>query len=291
MKHLVLSTSSSCLTNLNLTHNVQSIPLHLNINNVEFLDGKNINPSSLTHIMQTSPNALAKTSPPTESEIMAIFQNVYTEGYQTVFVCTLSSKFSETYKIVQKCRRSFEDKMNIYIYDSLNLNLTEGAMAYEADLMLSQGKNIAEVTSRLDYIREHSAFFFTLSDLSYITRAKKLSAPASFFANLFDIKPIMEINQAGYIVATEKVRKINPTLCKMADNIKQLIKDNQAFVYLADAGFDYLTSYFANILASEYNLTNLPVIPVSSISLANHGYKGVGIGVFYGDLPKLIERL
>ncbi|WP_019520521.1 DegV family protein [Faucicola boevrei] len=290
MKHLVLSTSSSCLANLNLTQNIQSIPLHLNINNVDFLDGKNINPASLTHIMQTSPSALAKTSPPTEAEINAIFKDLHAKGYQTLFVCTLSSKFSDTYETIQNCRRAFDGKMNIYVYDSLNLNLTEGAMAYEADSMLRQGKNIAEVTRRLDYIRDHSAFFFTLSDLSYITKARKLSAPASFFANLFDIKPIMEVNQEGYIVATEKVRKIDPTLRKMAENVQQLIKNDNAFVYLADAGFDHLTSYFANILEREYGLSNLPVIPVSSVSLANHGYKGVGIGVFYGDLPELVDH-
>lgn len=291
MKYAVLSTSSSGLNNLGISHNIQIIPMHVTINNVGFLDGKNINPSTLTHIMQTSPHSLAKTAPPTEAELMKIFNELFAQGYQSVMVCTLSSKFSETYNIIQNCRRKLEDKMTIYIYDTLSLNLAEGAMAYEAESWLSKGKGFLEIMQRLDYIREHSAFFFTLSDLSYITRAGKLSAPASFFANLFNIKPIMTINQEGYIVAKEKVRNIDPTLRRMADHIERLVGNQKAYIFLVDGGMDYLTTYYARLLYREYGFKDLPVHPVSTISLANHGYKGVGIGVFWGDLPELVERL
>lgn len=291
MKYAVLGTSSSGLNSLGISHNVQIIPMHVTINNVGFLDGKNINPSTLTHIMQTSPHSLAKTAPPTEAELMKIFNELFTQGYQNVMVCTLSSKFSETYNIIQNCRRKLEDKMTIYVYDTLSLNLAEGAMVYEAESWLSKGKGFLEIMQRLDYIREHSAFFFTLSDLSYITRAGKLSAPASFFANLFNIKPIMTINQEGYIVAKEKVRNIDPTLRRMADHIERLVGNQEAYIFLVDGGMDYLTTYYARLLYREYGLKDLPVHPVSTISLANHGYKGVGIGVFWGELPELVERL
>lgn len=291
MKYAVLSTSSSGLNNLNISHNIQIIPMHVDINNVAFLDGKNINATSLSNIMQGSPNALAKTAPPTLEEAMSIFDDLYKKGYEGVLVCTLSSKFSETYNILQKCRKLLENKLSIYVYDSLSLNLAEGAMAYEAESWLNKGKSFFEVVQRMDYIREHSAFLFTLSDLSYITRAKKLSAPASFFANLFDIKPIMEINQEGFIVAKEKVRKLDPALRRMADNIEKLVRNQKTYIFLADGGHDYLTTYYSRLLYREYGLTDLPIIPVSTISLANHGYKGVGIGAFWGELPELVERL
>lgn len=291
MKYAVLSTSSSGLNNLNISHNVQIIPMHVDINNVAFLDGKNINPPTLTKIMQNSPNALAKTAPPTADEAMQIFNELYHKGYQNVLVCTLSSKFSETYNILQNCKKSLEDKMNIYIYDSLSLNLAEGAMAYEAESWLNQGKNFFEIMQRLDYIRAHNIFLFTLADLSYITRAKKLSTPASFFANLFDIKPIMEINQEGFIVAKDKVRTIDRTLRRMAETVLEATKDQNAYIFIADGGTDYLTTYYARLLYREYGLKDLPVIPVSTISLANHGYKGVALGAFWGELPELIEHL
>lgn len=291
MKYAVLSTSSSGLNNLNISHNVQIIPMHVDINNVAFLDGKNINPSTLTHIMQTTPHALAKTAPASVEEMMTIFNDLYNKGYQSVLVCTLSSKFSESYNILQHCRKLLEDKMNIYIYDTLSLNLAEGAMACEAESWLSKGKSFFEIMHRLDYIREHSAFLFTLSDLSYITRAKKLSAPASFLANLFDIKPIMEINQEGFIVPKEKVRKIDPALRRMADHILKMAGNQQPYIYLADGGYDYLTTHYSRLLYTEYGLKNLPVIPVSTISLANHGYKAMGIGAFWGELPELVERI
>ena len=172
----------------------------------------------------------------------------------------------------------------------LNLNLTEATMSYEADSWFKQEKSFAEITRRLDYIRDHSSFLFTLSDLTYITKAGKLSAPASFFANLFDIKPIMEIDKKGFIVAKEKVRKLDNTLRRMAE-ITLETAGNDAYIYLSDGGHDFLTTYYARLLYREYGLKDLPVFPVSTISLANHGYKCIGIGSFYGDLPEIVQRL
>lgn len=290
MKHAIISTSSSGLANLKFSHHMHILPMHVKINNVDFLDSKNINPAKLTQIMQTSPNSLAKTSPPSEAEIMQMFESLYNEGYQSLFVCTLSSKFSETYNMVQACRKRFDGKMNIFVYDTLNLNLTEATMSYEADSWFKQEKSFAEITRRLDYIRDHSSFLFTLSDLTYITKAGKLSAPASFFANLFDIKPIMEIDKKGFIVAKEKVRKLDNTLRRMAE-ITLETAGNDAYIYLSDGGHDFLTTYYARLLYREYGLKDLPVFPVSTISLANHGYKCIGIGSFYGDLPEIVQRL
>ena len=121
MKHAIISTSSSGLANLKFSHHMHILPMHVKINNVDFLDSKNINPAKLTQIMQTSPNSLAKTSPPSEAEIMQMFESLYNEGYQSLFVCTLSSKFSETYNMVQACRKRFDGKMNIFVYDTLDL--------------------------------------------------------------------------------------------------------------------------------------------------------------------------
>lgn len=291
MKTLVLATSSSCLPSLNISHNIQTIPMRVRINEVDFLDGKNIDTAYLSQIMKKWQKSLAKTSPPTQSDMLQTFYELDKQGFERVFVCTLSSKFSETYNIIKSAAQNFTGKMQIHVFDTLSLNLIEGAMAYEADYMLRRGASLDDVQSRLRYIRQHSGFYFTLSDLSYITAAKKLSAPASFFANLFDIKPIMQIDQDGYITASDKVRKIEPTLRKMVDKTLELIGNHNAFIYLTDGGQDHLTSYFANLLSKEYGLNNLPVLPVSTTSLANHGYKGVGIGVFYGELPVITNYL
>lgn len=61
------------------------------------------------------------------------------------------------------------------------------------------------------------------------------------------------------------------------------------FIYLSSGGYQADVDYFAEVLARECGLTNLPVIAVSSISLANHGPRGVSIGAFAGEVPQIAK--
>lgn len=131
---------------------------------------------------------------------------------------------------------------------------------------------------------------FTLSDLNFIVRNKKLSAPASMIANLFSIKPVLWMNDDGYIVVKDKVRKFGRVMYHMADIITHQMGGQDAFVYIIDTSIGLHTNEFKNILAHDYGLRNVPVIPVSTVSLANHGPTGMGLGVYYGEVPRIFNH-
>lgn len=292
MKRITLCTSSSGLGYLEkIPHRIEMIPLHLLINNVDFIDGQNINPDSFRKIMTVAPHTIAKTSPATESEVMRIFANLIKRGYQEVFVCTLSAKFSKSYEILQRAKETLAHQLNIYIYDSRTLNLGEGALAYEADCLMQEGWAMEDIAHHLNDLRSRHLFLFTLSDLDYIIRNKKLSTTAGFFANLLNIKPIMHINEEGYITPYKKVRGIEQTLQKMIEFTGEIVGNNETYFYIADGGFEEVRQLLIQILDEQFGLKNTPIIPVSTISLANHGPTGIGIGAFYGKLPRIVQYL
>ena len=103
---------------------------------------------------------------------------------------------------------------------------------------------------KLDDLRRRSEFLFTLSDLDYIIRNKKIVRPAAFVANLFDIKPIMQINQIGEIIAVEKCVSLkNPD--HHGENRRKLAANQPAFIYLTDTGHHESTE-FLKILATHF---------------------------------------
>lgn len=290
MKRIVLDTSSSGLEYLDIPHQVKIIPLHLTVNNVDFVDGKNITPNTLNAIIKNTPNTTAKTTPATEAEVLHTFYELYEQGYEEVFVCSLSSKISKSYDIFSKAKSVFSERMNIFIYDTRTLNIAEAALAYEADCLIHTQLSMPEIAKHLDALRDCSVLFFTLNDLKYIIQNKKLSAPSGFFANLFNIKPIMQVDFDGIINVYKKVRTIEQTLRQMIQIVDNIIGDQESFMYIADTGFTELTHTFQDILKHEYGITNIPVIPVSTISMANHGPEGMGFGAFYGNLPKIAHH-
>jgi len=291
MKRAVVTTSSSCLEALGLLQGMDILRLHVNINNVDFIDGKNITSERLATIMKTNLKSVARTFPPSIHEMHLLFNDLIARGVTEVFVCGISSKFSQTLPMLEELKVHYANRLHIFVYDTKTLNIAEGALAYEAKVLIEQGESFENVAKKLDDLRRRSEFLFTLSDLDYIIRNKKLSAPAAFVANLFDIKPIMQINQIGEIIAVEKVRKLEKTLTTMGKTVEKLAANQPAFIYLTDTGHHESTEFFKKILAMHFGWHDLPVIRVSTISLANHGLMGTGIGVFYGELPHIVKAL
>lgn len=292
MKRIVVSTSSSCLNYINTPHAVRLMPFHIIVNGQDYLDTREIDTARLSRMMIENPSISVKTSPPTEAEINTLFEELYAEGYEEVLVCTISSAISQSYDIFNILKSKYVGRMNIYVYDTKTLNMDEGALVFEADLMMQEGKSMLEIITRLDELRKHSLFMFTLSDLDFIIRSKKLSASAGFIANLFNIKPVMWVSDEGRVMPREKIRKIERSINYMAETAIAHIGNQKAFIYMTDASIDFFTEGFQNLMASEYGIRNIPVVPVSTVSLANHGPSGVGLGVYSSaKLPRLVKYL
>lgn len=291
MKRIVLSTSSSSLNYINTPHTVRLVPFHVIIDGTDHLDIRDIDTVRLSQILYDNPNLSVKTSPPTADEINALFDELYAEGYEEVLVCTISSAISKSHEIFNTLKTKFVGKMNIYVYDTKTLNIDEGALAFEADLMMQEGKSMLDIVNRLDELRKNSLFMFTLSELNFIIRNKKLSAPAGFIANLFDIKPVMWVDESGRVIPREKIRKIERSINYIAETAIRHINNKESFIYIADTTMGFFTEELHELLANNYRLHNIPVIPVSTVSLANHGPLGVGLGVYYGEVPRIFKYL
>lgn len=290
MKRIVLSTTSSCLETLDIRHKVEFIRFKVYVNNVDFVDGKNINAERLSQIMIDSPAAPSSTSPASVDEVLAKFKELENRGYTDVYVVAISSAISQSVENILRAKAIYTGNLNIFVYDSKAASIMEGALAFEADSMLQAGKSFNEITQRLDQIRQNSYTYITVSRLDYLIANKKISSPAGFFANLLDIKPVIELTQAGELVPIKKIRKIEKSLEYITDEFLKL-RSQGAFVYMLACGDENLNRYFANLLAQSYNMGNIPILQTSTITLANHGPNMVGLGAFSGELPQITKHL
>lgn len=292
MSRIVLSTTSSCLERLKVPHKLEFIRFTVTVNNVDFIDGKNINEERLCDIMLQSPAAPTSTAPTPVDELLAMFRALETRGYQEVFVVAISSQVSKTVEHLQAAKAQYDGNMRIFIYDSKSMTMPEGMLAFEADQLFRQGMPAEAVAARLDEIRNQSLSYLTVSKLDYLMANKKLSAPAGFFANLFDIKPVIELTHSGQLIPVKKIRKIENAIDYMAEKIYEVKQQHpDAYIYLLVSGDPRLNDYAKKLLAQKYGIANMPVLTTSSITLANHGPNMVGMGAFYGERPLLTKYL
>lgn len=289
MKRVVVSTSSSSLQYLNIPHNIRFVPFHIIIDEQDYLDIRDIDTARLAQMIYQNPKLKVQTSPATEQEVFALFEQLHQEGYTEVFFCTISSAISDSHQIFDRLKAKYVGHMNIYIYDTKTLNINEGVLAFEADLMIQEGKPMLEIIKRLDALRQHSLYMLTLSELDFLIKKKRIPATTGFIANLFDIKPIMWVNDDGMVVPRDKIRKIEKSLYYMAEEAIAYATDKNSFIYITDTATGLFIEELKELLANEYGLHDVPVIPVSTVSLANHGIAGIGLGVHYGEVPRIAK--
>lgn len=287
MKRIVLSTSSSGLDNFDIPNNIEMIRLHLEINGVDFIDGKNINIERLHYLMDDLSSGPIKTAPASENEVFNKLSNLQTEGYRDIFITTLSSQMSDSYYIISKVAKSFEDKLNIYVYDCKDLNTCEAMLALEADYMLQRGMTFSDIAQQLNKLRQNHSMLFAVNDLSYLIKNKQLPMKSSFVANFLDIKPVLQVSNNGEVALVNKIRNIDKTLDFMIEYLAPSIKKNTSFPYILSGGDKDLNDYFINMVKHKLNIKKIPVFTASSVSIANHGPSAVGLCVFQNHIPQL----
>lgn len=292
MKRAVITTSSSSLDNININNNIGLIRLHLNVHNVDFIDGKNITLPKLQKIMVETPIAPVKTSPAPLEEVKQMFSALCQQNYTEVFVITLSSQVSESYNIVTEAAQDFSEHLDIHIFDARELNFCEAVLAIEAERMTAEGHTMDAIAQQLTIFRDNHQFLFAVDDLSYLIKNKKLSATAGFFANLFGIKPVLHITDVGKVEPFSKIRRIEKALDHIVEEFTQkIVEHNRSFLYVLDVGDAWMTNRMVESFKERLNMDYIPTVPVSSISLANLGPNAVGVGLFTDTIPWAVTQL
>ena len=285
MRRKIIDTSTSGLDNLNINNEIELIRAHIYINNVEFIDGKDINTKRLRHLMMSMNSSAVRTAPAPAEEVADMLTKFYQQGYQELFIISLTSKHSESFEIIQQVSDSFKDRMDIYVYDSKNFDVCEAMMALEAEHMTRQGHSMLEIAKRLDQLRLSHSMLFAVNDLSYLIKNKKVSSASGFLANLLDVKPILSVNTEGKLEINKKIRGIDKTLDYMVRKVAKHIKDTDSFVYILSTGETELDNRLVNKVKQYTPLDNVPILPLSTVSTANQGPTGTGLCMFSGEVP------
>ena len=281
MKKMIVSTSTSCLDDLGIPENVKMLPMNIHMGGANYLDGQNLSLDSLSRILLDTPNIDISTSAPTENQLIEFFYQLIKEDVQEVLIICLSSSLSQTYNNLLNISSMFSHRMKIYIYDSRTISHGEAVMVLEASKLLNQGATMPEIITQITALRQKMTIYMTVDNLKTMIRTKRISAPAGFFANLFDIKPIVYLNDSGGIVPFEKVRSFDKCIRRLAEIVVDEVKGKKGQMYLASGQLNpYIKPLTMHLAQRGY--ADLPVMPIASVSLANIGVFALGV-IFIED--------
>lgn len=281
MKKMIVSTSTSCLDDLGIPENVKMLPMNIHMGGANYLDGKTISLDQMQRALLDNPSLNVTTSAPTENQLIEYFYQLIKEDVQEVLIICLSSSLSQTYSNLLNISSMFSHRMKIYLYDSRTISHGEAVMVLEASKLLNQGATMPEIITQITALRQKMTIYMTVDNLKTMIRTKRISAPAGFFANLFDIKPIVYLNDSGRIVPFEKVRSFDKCIRRLAEIVVDEVKGKKGQMYLMSGQLNpYIKPLTMHLAQRGY--VDLPVMPIASVSLANIGVFALGV-IFIED--------
>lgn len=278
-KRIVATTSTSCLDYYKHQEDIRTIRIKIDLDGNLYADGTEMPADYFFKMLQDNPNLIPKTSQVPLGELMDFFNGLYNEGYDEIFVTTISSKLSGSYNGIVACADMLKDKMKIEVYDTKTVCFNEGVFALRAAQMINEGKSFEEIKEELDYIAQNNLIMFAVDNLNYLVKNGRLSGAAGFVANVLKIKPLLEVQNNGEIHSVKKIRTIKKTLDYVCERAKEYTKGKDYFMYLVSTtqeNLEYLREKVKEILGVD----NLIHVPGSPIVGCHVGPGALGVGVF-----------
>lgn len=197
-------------------YDIEVVPLTVILNEKEYKDGIDISKDEFYRILREE-NAYPKTSQATYAQFKEVFEKYINEG-KKVFYIAGSSSATGTYQSAVMAKNDIDG--DVYTYDSQTLTYLVGMLVVKAAQLASEGKDIDEIISEIDKLREKTLVLFSVDTLEYLQKGGRISSTKAAIGSILNIKPILDIKN-GLVAPVCQVRGKKNVISKMIEIIKE----------------------------------------------------------------------
>lgn len=150
---------------------------------------------------------------PTTSQVpypiyMELFEPALKEGKDVLFL-SFSSTLSHT---IENARTAAQELKELYperrveVFDSRDISAGLGQMVLRALDNQQQGMSLDENLAWLQANWASSNVWFAVDDLAHLRRGGRISAATALVGKILDVKPILTVDETGFVAMREKVQ-------------------------------------------------------------------------------------
>lgn len=186
MIQIVTDSSSYLPVEYLRKHNIHIVPLTINIDGAEYLEGIDISAKEFWKLMADSPN-LPKTAQPSPASFGKLFKDLSLKGDQIICL-TLSSYLSGTFQ--SACLAKKLTNTDVVVFDTLSAGAGHALQVMKAVELIQQGLSLDEVIKRLTEYRDNMEILILLDTLENIVKGGRLNKVQGSLAKILNIKAL-----------------------------------------------------------------------------------------------------
>jgi DegV family protein with EDD domain len=166
---------------------------------------------------------LPATSQPTVEDITRVYSEALADGSEVIAI-HMSSALSGTYQGGVLVKNTLENP-NLYVFDSLRASVGMGLMVVEAARMAERGETVQSILQRLEGMKSSVQCIFIVGNMESLIKGGRLSKAKGKIAMVFDIKPILYMDDEGYLMPYDKARGLKGAQRKQINIMEKIGTD------------------------------------------------------------------
>lgn len=227
---LITDSASDLSTDLAKINNIKIVPFKIIFSDREYDDGIDINPQMLYEAL---PKEIPKTSLPSVEKFAFALEEARNEGYTHAIIITISSGISGAYNSARLAAESTSG-IEIFVFDSMTLTMSQGAMVIEAANLIKEGKSFNEIVDILPTFRDKIDVFFTIDTLEYLIKGGRIGKVSGTIADALNLKPIITVGDDGIYHTVCKIRGVKQSISRLAGLLKPYLEVSRCRVWVLD---------------------------------------------------------
>ena len=257
---------------------VYVLPMPFFINGELFLE--DISLSQEEFYKYLTEDADISTSQPSPKDLTDLWDQILKE-YDEIVHIPMSSGLSASCQTAAAMAQDYDGKVQVVDNQQISVTLKESVR--DAQKLVEQGKNAAQIKQILEEKKYRSSIYITLETLKYLKKGGRITPAAAAIGTILNLKPVLQI-QGEKLDAYSKARGKNRAKAIMIDAMKKDLSSR--FSKAAQEGkVKLMAAYTGNIeeaaewqklLESEFG-TEIVMDPLS-LSVACHiGYGALAV--------------
>ncbi len=255
-------------------YDIAIVNLPVIVDNVEYIDGKSMNPDLLFEMMKSG--KVAKTSQPAMGELKRVWDEVLCEADEIIYV-PLSSMLSGSY--ASACQFAQEYEGRVTVLDTRQVSIGQTATCLQIQKCIEEEMTSAQI-QQLFESKSNLWVGLVPGDLVYLKRGGRISPAAAALANLLKICPVLKVED-GAIDVHSKVRTLNKAYQSAIDACFQGVEYPSDYAWIiVEAGASEKAQELKSMIQEKYNVEVL-VHTLKSVLVAHTGPGTIGIARTY----------
>jgi len=227
---LITDSASDLSTDFAKNNNIKVLPFKIIFSDREYDDGIDITPKMLYEIL---PKEIPTTSLPSVEKFTSALDEMKNEGCTHAIIITISSGLSGSYNSARLAAENVSG-IETFVFDSMTLTMSEGAMVIETANLIKQGKSFNEIVDILPTFRDKIDVFFTIDTLEYLIKGGRIGKVAGTIADALNLKPIITVGNDGIYHTVCKIRGTKQSVSRLASLLKPYLNTNKCKVWILD---------------------------------------------------------